>query len=75
MGTQWLASHLAHPRAAAVSAFVGVGVLGGLKTYSAFQVHVFAAVARDAWGMAALIVVVTVLGCLAAGGVALAIAR
>ena len=80
---QWLAvhaersaaAHVEHARAAAVSAFLAVGVLGGFTTYSAFQVHVFAAIARGAWGTAALVLVVTVVGCLAAGALAFAIAR
>lgn len=72
---QWLGSHVHHPRSADVHRLVAIGVLGGFTTYSAFQVDVMLAVTARSYSSAALILGGTVLACLAAGGLALAIAR
>jgi CrcB protein len=72
---RWLGSHADHARAADVHKLVAIGVLGGFTTYSAFQVDVMLAVTGRSWLGAALILGGTVLACLAAGSVALAITR
>lgn len=68
---QWLARHLDLSRAVDVRAFVSIGILGGFTTYSAFSVDIMMAASSRAWGMSALILVGTVIACLASGALAL----
>jgi CrcB protein len=51
------------------------GVLGGFTTYSSFNYETIALVQGGAWGRAALYVLATVAGCLAAGAAGWAIGR
>lgn len=51
------------------------GILGGFTTYSAFNEETLQMMRAGTWGAAALYVLVTVAGCLAAGFAGVAIAR
>jgi CrcB protein len=51
------------------------GVLGGFTTYSSFNYETIALVQGGAWGRAAIYVLATVAGCLAAGAAGWAIGR
>ena len=51
------------------------GVMGGFTTYSTFNYESIAFLQQGAWGMAAVNVGVTVVGCLVAGGLGLVCAR
>ena len=51
------------------------GVMGGFTTYSSFNYESIRFMQSGAWGMAALNVAVTVVGCLVAGGLGLLCAR
>jgi len=51
------------------------GVMGGFTTYSTFNYESIAFLQQGAWGMAALNIAVTVVGCLIAGGLGLLVAR
>jgi fluoride exporter len=68
---QWLTRHIDLARAVDVRAFVSIGLLGGFTTYSAFSVDIMMAASSRAWGTSALILVGTVLACLASGALAL----
>ncbi len=50
----------------AVRLFVGVGVLGGFTTFSAFSLESFYMIERGDWGMAALYALASVIGSIAA---------
>lgn len=54
---------------------LGTGILGGFTTYSAFNYETLALLRADAWGVALVNVATTLIGCLAAGAVGMAIAR
>ena len=51
------------------------GVMGGFTTYSSFNYETLRFAQEGAWGMAALNVTATVVGCLVAGGLGLLCAR
>lgn len=51
------------------------GVMGGFTTYSSFNYESLRFMQEGAWGLAALNVGVTVVGCLVAGGLGLLCAR
>jgi CrcB protein len=51
------------------------GVMGGFTTYSTFNYESIRFLQQGAWGLAALNVAVTVVGCLLAGGLGLICAR
>lgn len=46
--------------------FVGVGILGGFTTFSAFSLEGFQMIERGQWGMAALYAAASVIGSIAA---------
>ena len=54
---------------------LGTGLLGGFTTYSAFDLETLHMLENGEWGKGAAYVTVTVLACLAAGFVGLAIGR
>jgi fluoride exporter len=54
---------------------LGVGVLGGFTTYSSFNHETIALAQQGAWGRAALYVVITLVGCFAAGILGWTLAR
>ena len=65
-----LVMHLSLATAAispATRLFLTTGVMGGFTTYSSFNYETLALVGEHLWGVAALNVAVTVVGCLAAG--------
>jgi len=55
--------------------FIGVGVLGGLTTFSAFSVETLALTQQDRWGAAAISVAANVAGSLLAAGAGFWLAR
>jgi len=55
--------------------FLAVGIMGGFTTYSSFNYETLALLQRGAWPLALAYVAATVLGCLAAGVLGLAVAR
>ena len=54
---------------------IGTGILGGFTTYSTFNYETLALVTEDAWGAALVNVAATLIGCLVAGALGIAIAR
>jgi fluoride exporter len=50
----------------AVRLFVGVGILGGFTTFSAFSLESFQMIERGDWGLAALYALASVIGSIAA---------
>jgi fluoride exporter len=54
---------------------LGTGVMGGFTTYSTFNYETMQYLQEGALGLATLNVAVTLLGCLAAGGLGLALGR
>ena len=54
---------------------LGTGVLGGFTTYSTFNYETMQYAQEGAWPLAALNVTATLLACLAAGGLGLALGR
>jgi CrcB protein len=54
---------------------LGTGVMGGFTTYSAFNYETLQYLQQGAWATAGLYVAATLLGCLGAGAVGLAVAR
>jgi fluoride exporter len=54
---------------------LGTGVLGGFTTYSAFNYETLRFLESGAWGTAALYVCATVVVCLAAGTLGMAVGR
>jgi fluoride exporter len=54
---------------------LGTGVMGGFTTYSAFNYETLQYVQRGAWATAGLYVATTLLVCLAAGALGVAVAR
>lgn len=54
---------------------LGTGILGGFTTYSAFNYETLALLREQAWGMALLYVAVTLIGCLMAGALGMAMVR
>lgn len=55
--------------------FIGVGVLGGLTTFSAFSAETLALTQQDRWGAAALNIGANVIGSLLAAGAGFWLAR
>jgi len=55
--------------------FLTTGIFGGFTTYSSFNYETLALMNERAYGMAGLNLAVTVLGCLAAGVLGLAVGR
>jgi CrcB protein len=55
--------------------FLATGVLGGFTTYSAFNFETTSLLRMGAWAGAALNLIATICGCLAAGAAGLAAAR
>lgn len=55
--------------------FLGVGVLGGFTTFSAFGLESWTMIERGQWGVAAIYVVASVVGAVALTGLGLWIAR
>lgn len=62
-------------RAGDLRLMIVTGILGGFTTYSAFNEETLRMMRAGTWGLAALNVAGTVIGCLAAGFVGLAVAR
>ena len=54
---------------------MGTGILGGFTTYSAFRYETLALLRKQAWGMALLYAAATLIGCVVAGALGVAIAR
>ena len=54
---------------------LGTGLLGGFTTYSAFDIETLHMLERGEWGKGAVYVVVTLVTCLGAGFVGLALGR
>jgi CrcB protein len=54
---------------------LGVGLLGGFTTYSAFNLELFRMIEHHALGRAAAYLALTLLGCLAAAGAGIAAVR
>ncbi len=54
---------------------LGTGLMGGFTTFSAFSYETLDLVHRDAWGLAALNVTASVVGCLGAAALGFALAR
>jgi len=55
--------------------FVGVGILGGFTTFSAFSLEGFQMIERGQWGMAALYAGASVIGSIAALSVGFGLVR
>jgi CrcB protein len=55
--------------------FLTTGIMGGYTTYSTFNFETLALAQQGAYGLAALNVAATVLGCLVTGGLGLWLAR
>jgi CrcB protein len=55
--------------------FLATGLLGGFTTYSSFNEETLLLLRSGAWGMTAINVAVTFIGCLAAGAVGIWVAR
>jgi fluoride exporter len=73
-----LVMHLALTTAAispSARLFLTTGVMGGFTTYSSFNYETLALVGERLWGVAALNVVATLLGCLVAGLLGQALGR
>ncbi|HMV69870.1 MAG TPA: CrcB family protein [Myxococcota bacterium] len=62
----WM-SHPGWALAPEVRLLVGTGLLGGFTTYSTFNLDVLTAVRLGAWGRAAAVLGLTVVGCLVGG--------
>ena len=58
-----------------VRLFIGVGVLGGFTTFSAFSLETFGMIERGDFGTAALYVILSVVGSVALIGAGLSVAR
>jgi fluoride exporter len=58
-----------------VRLFIGVGVLGGFTTFSAFSLETFAMIERGDFAMAMLYVTVSVIGSIALLGLGITVAR
>ena len=54
---------------------IGIGVLGGFTTYSAFNQETLVLVREDAWGVAVAYLTATLFGCLLAGALGSSVAR
>lgn len=54
---------------------LGTGVLGGFTTYSTFNYESLRLLQENAWGAAILNVAITLLGCLLAGALGVALAK
>jgi CrcB protein len=54
---------------------LGVGLLGGFTTYSAFNLELFRMIEQHALGRAAAYLALTLVGCLAAGGAGITAVR
>jgi fluoride exporter len=54
---------------------LGTGVMGGFRTYSTFNYETLQYLQEGAWAMASLNVATTLLLCLAAGALGVAVAR
>ena len=59
----------------AVRLFVGVGILGGFTTFSAFSLESFHMIERGQWGLAALYAAASVVGSIAALAVGFGLVR
>jgi CrcB protein len=70
----WLAL-TEHPNATALRYALGVGLLGGFTTFSAFSLEVVLMLERKAWGAAGGYVALSVVGAVAALFVGLLLAR
>ena len=62
-------------RATDTRLMIVTGILGGFTTYSAFNEEMLRMMRMGAWGVAAIHVAATVLGCLIAGAAGFAVAR
>jgi CrcB protein len=56
-------------------AIFGTGVMGGFTTYSTFNYETFRMIQQGSFGMGALYLAATVVGCLGAGALGLVLAR
>jgi CrcB protein len=56
-------------------AILGTGVMGGFTTYSTFNYETFRMIQQGSFGMGALYLAATVVGCLGAGALGLVLAR
>ena len=54
---------------------LGTGVMGGFTTYSTFNYETFRFIQQGSFGLGALYLLATVVGCLGAGALGLALAR
>jgi CrcB protein len=54
---------------------LGTGVMGGFTTYSTFNFETFRLIQQGSFGLAALYLLATVVGCLGAGALGLVLAR
>ncbi len=55
--------------------FIGVGILGGFTTFSAFSLEGFQMIERGQWGMAALYAAASVIGSIAALAIGFGLVR
>lgn len=67
--------HYTPPQAGNLRLFVAVGILGGFTTFSAFSLDTVSLIERGQWSAAALYIALSIMLCIAATFIGLAIVR